>query len=98
MESQPDSNPRITAERDTRKYSGIGRALIAFGIKLSADNGFGGNITFEAKTTALAQHYERDFHAIRLPDFDKDSAPRYLITGKAAQTIFSTYLREEELK
>jgi len=52
-------------------------------------------ITFEAKTTALAQHYERDFHAICLLDFDKDSAPRYLITGKAAQTIFSTYLREE---
>lgn len=95
MESQPESNPTITVEKHRRKYTGIGRALIAFGIKLSVDYDFGGDITFEAKTTTLAEHYEKDFGAIQLPSFDKNSAPRFLLSGKAAQVIFSTYLRGE---
>ena len=39
MEAGPESNPVIVG-RD-RKYTGIGRVLIAFGIKLSVDHGFG---------------------------------------------------------
>lgn len=94
MESQPQSNPTITAERSDRKYTNIGRVLIAFGIKLSVDHDFGGDVTFEAKTTELAEHYEKDFGAVRLPDFDKSSAPRFLLSGKAAQVIFTSYLKE----
>ena len=37
-ESAPHSNPVLT-EKSERKYSGIGTALIAFGIKYSIDNG-----------------------------------------------------------
>ena len=36
LESQPASNPTIAGE--SRKYKGIGRLLIAFGIKLSAES------------------------------------------------------------
>lgn len=37
MEAYPASNPTIV-DKD-RKYSGIGRLLIAYGIKISIDNG-----------------------------------------------------------
>ena len=46
-----------------KKYDGIGRLLIAFGIKLSIDNGCGGDVTFQAKTPELAKHYVKDFGA-----------------------------------
>ncbi|MDO5445352.1 MAG: hypothetical protein Q4F31_07020 [Eubacteriales bacterium] len=87
MESQPESNPTMT---NTRKYSGIGRLLIAYGIKLSIDNGLTGDVVLEAKTTQLARHYEKDFGAIALPSFG--SIPRYLIADEAAKRIFFTYL------
>ena len=67
--------------------------LIALGIKLSIDNGFAGDVILEAKTTALAKHYEKDFGAILLPTF-QSSAPRYLIADDAAKQIFLTYLSE----
>jgi hypothetical protein len=89
MEAQPESNP--TLDDNVPKYTGIGRMLIAYGIKLSIDHGFAGDVILEAKTTELAQHYERDFHAVRLPAF-QSSAPRYLIADEAAKQIFFTYL------
>lgn len=89
MEAQPESNPTIAGK--DRKYRGIGRLLIAFGIKLSVDNGFGGDVVLEAKTTELAKHYEKDFGAVRLPSF-MSSAPRLLIADEAAKRIFFSYL------
>ena len=89
MEAHPESNP--TLDGGTPKYTGIGRLMIAYGIKLSIDNGFAGDVVLEAKTTSLAQHYEKDFGAIRLPVFGS-SAPRYLIADEAAKRIFFTYL------
>ena len=50
-------------------------------------------VILEAKTTALAKHYEKDFGAILLPTF-QSSAPRYLIADDAAKQIFLTYLSE----
>lgn len=94
MESQPESNPTITTKRSERKYTNIGRVLIAFGIKLSVDHDFGGDVTFEAKTSELAEHYAKDFGAVRLPDFDRNCAPRFLLSGRAAQIIFTSYLKE----
>lgn len=90
LESHPDSNP--TLQKGTRRYKGIGRVLMAFGIKLSIDNDFGGDITFEAKTPELERHYVRDFGAVPLPAFGDGSAPRYLISGEAAKRIFLSYL------
>ena len=89
MEAQPESNP-VMAGKD-RKCRGIGRLLIAYGIKLSVDHGFDGDVVLEAKTPELARHYEEDFGAVRLPIFDA-SAPRYLIADKAASQIFMNYL------
>ena len=89
MEAHPESNPTLL--ESTPKYTGIGRLMIAYGIKLSIDNGFAGDVVLEAKTTQLAQHYERDFNAVQLPVF-RSAAPRYLISDEAAKRIFFTYL------
>lgn len=89
MEAQPESNP--TLDDGQPRYTGIGRLMIAYGIKLSIDNGFAGDVVLEAKTTSLAKHYEKDFGAVPLPAFDA-SAPRYLIADEAAKRIFFTYL------
>ena len=88
LESQPESNPTISGA--DRKYRGIGRLLIAFGIKLSVDHGFGGDVVLEAKTPELADHYMKDFGAVKLPSFS--GAPRFLIADDAAKRIFFSYL------
>ena len=92
MESDPESNPTRTA---VPKYRGVGRAMVAYGIKLSVDAGFNGDVTLDAKTPELARHYERDFGAFRIPGRNRDAAPRYLICDEAAQTIFTDYLEED---
>ena len=89
MEAEPGSNPTIVGE--SRKYRGIGRLLIAFGIKLSVDNGFGGDVVLEAKTTKLAEHYAKDFGAVKLPSLSS-AAPRFIIADEAAKRIFFSYL------
>lgn len=90
MESQPESNPTVAGS--VRKYYGIGKLLVAFGIKLSIDKGFGGDIMLEAKTDALAKHYKEDFGGVLLPRFG-DGAPRFLIQGESAKEIFFSYLK-----
>ena len=89
MEAEPGSNPIIVGEK--RKYRGIGRLLIAFGIKLSVDNGFGGDVVLEAKTTKLAEHYAKDFGAVKLPSLSS-AAPRFIIADESAKRIFFSYL------
>lgn len=89
MEAHPASNP--TLDGGSPEYRGIGRMMIAYGIKLSIDHGLAGDIVLEAKTTELAKHYEKDFGAVLLPTFES-SAPRYLIADEAAKRIFFTYL------
>ncbi len=89
MEAQPESNPVIVGK--DRKYRGIGKLLIAYGIKLSIDNGFNGDVVLEAKTTELARHYVEDYGAVRLPSFGS-AAPRFLIADAAAKRIFFSYL------
>ena len=72
-------------------YYNIGKLLIAFGIKLSIDYGFGGDVELNAKTSKLAEHYEKDFGAVKLPSVP-GVAPRYLISDNAAKSIFLSYL------
>ena len=90
IESAPSSNPTMTK---TKKYTGIGAALLAFGIQLSVDYGYGGAIYLKAKTTEIREHYIRDFGAI---PFSRRDPFLLLIEGQAAQDLFSQYLREEE--
>ena len=89
MEAQPESN--ATLDEGNPKYKGIGRLLIAYGIKLSIDSGLTGDVVLEAKTTSLAKHYEENFGDVLLPTF-QSSAPRCLIADEAAKRIFFTYL------
>ncbi len=89
IESAPDSNPTMTGKK---KYVGIGAAMLAFGIQLSVDRGYGGAIYLKAKTTELREHYIREFGAI---PFSRRDPFLLLIEGQAAQELFSQYLREE---
>lgn len=94
MESEPGSGPDIS--REDRTYRNIGRAFIAFGIKLSIDHGFNGDVTFFAKNPELAEHYEKDYGAIRVPGRGQTNmAPRYLICDDMAQSLFELYLKED---
>lgn len=94
MESEPGSGPEVI--RENRTYRNIGRVFIAFGIKLSIDHGFNGDVTLSAKTPELAKHYELDYGAIRLPGRNRiDVAPRYLICDETAQSIFELYLEDD---
>ena len=89
IESAPSSNPTMTR---AKKYTGIGAALLAFGIQLSVDYGYGGAIYLKAKTTEIREHYIRHFGAI---PFSRRDPFLLLIEGPAAQDLFSQYLREE---
>ena len=91
IESQPESNPTMTQEK---KYNGIGRLLIAFGIKLSIDNGCGRDVTFQAKTPELAKHYVDEFGAFPVSTYG-GVAPWYALSRESEKEIFMTYLEEE---
>ena len=90
MEAQPESNPNL--DNRLPKYNGIGRLLIAYGIKLSIDNGLTGDVVLEAKTSELERHYIKDFGAVKLPTF-RGAAQRLLIADEAAKRIFFGYLK-----
>jgi len=89
IESHPASNPTMT---ERKKYNGLGKAMIAFGIALSVNHGCEGCVTFEAKTTELARHYVEDFGAIALPTWG--GPPRFMIDGEAAIAVISDFLTE----
>ena len=88
MESAPSGNPTLS---EPRKYTGIGAALLAFGIQLSIDYGYGGAIYLKAKTTQLREHYMRNYGAIPFSRFDPFLL---LIDGDAARELFGQYLKE----
>jgi len=94
MESQPESNPTITAAKDDRRYLGIGKALVAFAIKTSIDRGYNGTVVMEAKTDALLQHYIHDFGGAAVRSLPGAGAPSVLIADEAAKKIFLDFLEE----
>lgn len=89
MESAPTANPTLS---DERIYAGIGAALLAFGIQLSIDYGYGGAIYLKAKTTQLREHYMNIYGAIPFSRFDPYLL---LIDGEAAKNLFGQYLKED---
>lgn len=89
IESQPESNPTLTKHK---KYQGIGKTMIAFGIQLSIDANCNGVIVFEAKTNDLEQHYIRDFGARPVASLYPDGPKIFMIADQAAKDIFSSYL------
>lgn len=89
MESAPTANPTLS---DERKYAGIGAALLAFGIQLSIDYGYGGAIYLKAKTTQLREHYMNIYGVIPFSRFDPYLL---LIDGEAAKSLFGQCLKED---
>lgn len=89
IESAPHSNPTLAAQR---KYKGIGSALLAYGIQLSIDYGYGGAIYLKAKTSEIREHYIQDFGAV---PFSRSEPYLLLIDGEAARELFSQYLKGE---
>ena len=61
---------------------GIGAALLAFGIQLPIDYGYGGAIYLKAKTTQLREHYMRNYGAIPFSRFDP-----FLLRGSCSGNI-----------
>ena len=76
----------------TRELVGLGAALLAFGIQLSIDYGYGGAIYLKAKTTQLGEHYMKAYGAIPFSRFDPFLL---LIDGEAARELFGQYLKED---
>lgn len=89
IESAPSSNPTIERER---KYRGIGAALLAYGVQLSVDYGYGGAIYLKAKTTEIREHYIRDYGA---EPFSRADPYLLLLEGAAARKLFSQFWKEE---
>lgn len=89
IESAPESNPNIA---HSKRYLGIGAALLAYGIQLSIDYGYGGAIYLKAKTSEIWEHYINDFGAI---PFSRRDPFLLLIDGEAARKLFIQYLKEE---
>jgi len=89
IESQPESNPTLTKQK---KYRGIRKAMIAFGIQLSIDANCNGVVVFEAKTDELEQHYIRDFGARPVASLYPDGPKTFMIADQVAKDIFSSYL------
>ena len=89
IESQPESNPTLTKQK---KYQGIGKAMIAFGIQLSIDANCNGVVVFEAKTDELERHYIQDLGARPVASLYPDGPKTFMIADQAAKDIFSSYL------
>ena len=83
---------RVPTLVEHKKYSGIGKAMIAFGIQLSIDASCNGVVVFEAKTDDLEQHYIRDFGARPVASLYPDGPKTFMIADEAAKNIFSSYL------
>jgi len=89
IESAPCSNPTLTK---TKAYLGIGAALLAYGVQLSIDYGYGGTIFLKAKTSELREYYIKNFGAL---PFSRRDPFLLLINGEASLALFSQYLKEE---
>lgn len=71
IENAGHSNANLLrAEHKKKKYTGIAKALFAYAIKVSFDNGFDGVLYFRAKTSELVEYYEREFGAVAPVRYD----------------------------
>ena len=53
------------------------------------------DVLFDAKTDELARHYEKDFHAKRIPNAESGGPKRYMLADEDARMLFSKFLKEE---
>lgn len=94
IESQPESNPTLTRQK---KYQGIGKAMIAFGIQLSIDANCNGVVVFEAKTDELEEHYPGFWRASGSISVSRWTQDFYdCRSGSQRYFFFVSFLRKEK--
>ena len=90
MESASRSNTNLLhAEGGHKWYFGIAKALFAYAIQVSLDHGCDGVLHFRAKTSELAEYYQREFGAITPIRYDPF---RMIILEEAAAEILSDFM------
>lgn len=89
MEAAPQSNPTLVKKKD-KKYNGVGKVFIAYGVSYAVSLGMDGTLSFKAKTSELANWYQNQYGARRLlyDDFEMIMFP------EAGYPILKDYIEE----
>ena len=91
VESADHSNANLLhAEGKTKKYVGIAKALFAYAVSISIENGYDGVLVFKAKTSELVEYYIREFGASHAGSYDPF---RLVIWEDAAQVLIEDFER-----
>ena len=89
IESAAHSNANLLhISRQSKKYIGIARAMIAYAVNVSVGAGFGGVLFFKAKTDELREYYLREFDAMPVGRYDPY---RLVIWEDSAEAILSEF-------
>lgn len=92
LENARHSNANLLyLEGGSKKYFGIAKALFAYAIQISLDEGFDGILIFKAKTSELLDYYMNNFGARQVASYDPF---RLVIWEDAAATILSDFITE----
>ena len=91
VESADHSNANLLHEiGGEKKYIGIPRALFAYAVSLSMENGYDGVLVFKAKTSELVEYYIREFGASPVGSYDPF---RLVIWEDAARELIDYFER-----
>lgn len=89
VESADHSNTNLLrAEGRSKKYIGIAKALFAYAVSVSIENGYDGVLVFKAKTSELVAYYIREFGASHAGSYDPF---RLVIWEDAAQLLIKDF-------
>ena len=81
IESAPHSNPTLSKNR---KYRGIGAALLAYGVQLSIDSGYGGTIDL-----AYILHFQKICKRYNIDFATADEDERDFVIRMAEKSFYS---------
>ena len=92
IESARHSNANLLhMTGESKRYFGIAKALLAYGVQISLESGFDGVLIFKAKTSELLDYYMREFGARPVGSYDPF---RLVIWEDAAERIISEFRRD----
>lgn len=91
IESAGHSNANLLRKSGgEKKYIGIAKALFAYAVSISIENGYDGILVFKAKTSELVEYYIREFGAMPVGSYDPF---RLVIWEDAAQELINYFER-----
>ena len=91
VESADHSNANLLHEiGGEKKYIGIARALFAYAVSISMENGYDGVLAFKAKTSELVEYYIHEFGASHVGSYDPF---RLVIWEDAARELIDYFER-----